>query len=155
MQLGNGKNMLIKLSHWDAAKAAGVYQLQGLHWHGYHILGCRPSMDHDAFLHVAKYLRDHGIHRQTREGGKDRRSVREVSLHTVTNAAYTAFVSLYKVSQTLSYFRLAWVIGFTMGPFPGNERTWKPFNPILGETFELTMDNGLRFIAEQVCSCSV
>ncbi len=41
-----------------------------------------------------------------------------------------------------------------MGPFPGNERTWKPFNPILGETFELTMDNGLRFIAEQVCSCS-
>lgn len=48
-------------------------------------------------------------------------------------------------------FRLAWVIGFTMGPFPGNERTWKPFNPILGETFELSMDNGLRFIAEQVC----
>ena len=36
-----------------------------------------------------------------------------------------------------------------MGPFPGNERTWKPFNPILGETFELGMDNGLRFIAEQ------
>ncbi|DBA92841.1 hypothetical protein WJX77_001671 [Trebouxia sp. C0004] len=48
------------------------------------------------------------------------------------------------------YERLAWVIGFTMGPFPGNERTWKPFNPILGETFELAMDNGLRFIAEQV-----
>ena len=41
-----------------------------------------------------------------------------------------------------------------MGPFPGNERTWKPFNPILGETFELSMDNGLRFIAEQVC-CAV
>ena len=37
-----------------------------------------------------------------------------------------------------------------MGPFPGNERTWKPFNPILGETFELSMDNGLKFIAEQV-----
>ena len=46
--------------------------------------------------------------------------------------------------------RLAWVVGFTMGPFPGNERTWKPFNPILGETFELSMNNGLRFIAEQV-----
>lgn len=42
------------------------------------------------------------------------------------------------------------MIGFTMGPFPGNERTWKPFNPILGETFELSMDNGLKFIAEQV-----
>ena len=37
-----------------------------------------------------------------------------------------------------------------MGPFPGNERTWKPFNPILGETFELGMENGLKFIAEQV-----
>lgn len=37
-----------------------------------------------------------------------------------------------------------------MGPFPGNERTWKPFNPILGETFELSMENGLKFIAEQV-----
>ena len=50
----------------------------------------------------------------------------------------------------MAQYRLAWVIGFTMGPFPGNERTWKPFNPILGETFELGMDNGLRFIAEQV-----
>lgn len=84
MQLGTGKIMLIKLSSWDAAKAAGVHQLQGLYWHGYHILGCPPSVDHDAFLHVTKYLRNHGIHRQTREGGKDRRSIREVSLHSVS-----------------------------------------------------------------------
>jgi len=84
MHLANGRNMLIKLSSWGAAKAAGVYQLQGLHWHGYHILGCPPSVDHDAFLHVAKYLRDHGIHRQTREGGKDRRPIREVNLHTLS-----------------------------------------------------------------------
>jgi hypothetical protein len=48
------------------------------------------------------------------------------------------------------YERLAWVVAFTMGPFPGNERTWKPFNPILGETFQLDMPNGLRFLAEQV-----
>ena len=47
--------------------------------------------------------------------------------------------------------RLAWVVGFTMGPFPGNERTWKPFNPILGETFELDLpQSGVRFVAEQV-----
>lgn len=47
--------------------------------------------------------------------------------------------------------RLAWVVGFTMGPFPGNERTWKPFNPILGETFELDLpERGVRFVAEQV-----
>lgn len=42
-----------------------------------------------------------------------------------------------------------------MGPFPGNERTWKPFNPILGETFELGMENGLKFIAEQVKACRI
>ena len=40
--------------------------------------------------------------------------------------------------------------GFCIGPFGGNERTWKPFNPILGETFELDLpSNGVRFLAEQ------
>ena len=37
-----------------------------------------------------------------------------------------------------------------MGPYGCMERTWKPFNPILGETFELDMDKGVRFFAEQV-----
>lgn len=47
--------------------------------------------------------------------------------------------------------RVAWVTGFCIGPFGGNERTWKPFNPILGETFELDLpENGVRFLAEQV-----
>lgn len=35
---------------------------------------------------------------------------------------------------------MAWVAGFCLGPFGSNERTWKPFNPILGETFELDFD---------------
>lgn len=48
------------------------------------------------------------------------------------------------------YERFAWVVGFFMGPFGTVERTWKPFNPILGETFELECNNGVRFIAEQV-----
>ena len=30
------------------------------------------------------------------------------------------------------------------------QRTWKPFNPILGETYEMVNDNGFTFIAEQV-----
>lgn len=30
------------------------------------------------------------------------------------------------------------------------QRTWKPFNPILGETYELTNHGGIKFIAEQV-----
>jgi hypothetical protein len=46
--------------------------------------------------------------------------------------------------------RLAWVAGFCLGPFGGNERTWKPFNPLLGETFELDLPCGGRFLAEQV-----
>lgn len=47
--------------------------------------------------------------------------------------------------------RLAWVVGYTMGPFGAIERPWKPFNPILGETFEVHKDGGrVRYIAEQV-----
>lgn len=30
------------------------------------------------------------------------------------------------------------------------QRTWKPFNPILGETYEMANHGGIRFIAEQV-----
>lgn len=30
------------------------------------------------------------------------------------------------------------------------QRTWKPFNPILGETYELTNHGDLTFISEQV-----
>lgn len=49
------------------------------------------------------------------------------------------------------YERLAWVAGFTMGPFGTIERPWKPFNPILGETFEFSKpDKGIKYIAEQV-----
>jgi len=43
------------------------------------------------------------------------------------------------------------VLGFTMGPFGNIERPWKPFNPILGETFEYAKPTkGMKFIAEQV-----
>lgn len=49
------------------------------------------------------------------------------------------------------YERLAWVVGFTMGPFSTIERPWKPFNPILGETFEFQRpETGVKYIAEQV-----
>jgi hypothetical protein len=44
------------------------------------------------------------------------------------------------------------VVGFTMGPFGTIERPWKPFNPILGETFEYSRpETGMKYIAEQVC----
>ena len=30
------------------------------------------------------------------------------------------------------------------------QRTWKPFNPILGETYEMANHGGISFISEQV-----
>jgi len=49
------------------------------------------------------------------------------------------------------YKRMALVCAFTMGPFAAVERPWKPFNPVLGETFQLDKtDKGIKYIAEQV-----
>ena len=45
--------------------------------------------------------------------------------------------------------RLAYVACFAVGAYPSAERTYKPFNPILGETFELQKGE-MRYIAEQV-----
>ena len=61
--------------------------------------------------------------------------------------------TLSKSTSLLRFYRLAWMAGFCLGPFGSNERTWKPFNPILGETFELERNNGVRFLAEQVRTC--
>ncbi|KAK9830605.1 hypothetical protein WJX81_004342 [Elliptochloris bilobata] len=63
---------------------------------------------------------------------------------------YTELLDRAAVTED-PYERLAWVTAFCIGPFGGNERTWKPFNPILGETFELDLgENSVRFLAEQV-----
>jgi hypothetical protein len=48
------------------------------------------------------------------------------------------------------YERHAWVVAYTVGPFGASERAWKPFNPILGETFELEVGDGVKYVAEQV-----
>jgi hypothetical protein len=41
-----------------------------------------------------------------------------------------------------------------VSPFGAAERTWKPFNPLLGETFELEgLGGNVAFMAEQVSSC--
>ncbi|KAF6256044.1 oxysterol binding protein [Scenedesmus sp. NREL 46B-D3] len=48
--------------------------------------------------------------------------------------------------------RLALVAAFLVSPFGAAERTWKPFNPLLGETFELEgLGSNVCFMAEQVC----
>lgn len=49
--------------------------------------------------------------------------------------------------------RLAWAAAFAVSVYASAERTWKPFNPILGETFQLKLgdDNeGGEYLAEQV-----
>eukprot|EP00210_Caulerpa_lentillifera_P008633 g8236.t1 len=53
-------------------------------------------------------------------------------------------------SATEPMLRLAYVTAFAITPYGAIERPWKPFNPILGETFELECGNQVRFLAEQV-----
>lgn len=48
------------------------------------------------------------------------------------------------------YLRLAYVAGFPAGLYYTAIRTRKPFNPLLGETFEIVSPRGFKFIAEQV-----
>lgn len=45
---------------------------------------------------------------------------------------------------------MAYITAFAITPYGAIERAWKPFNPILGETFELECGNQVRFLAEQV-----
>lgn len=49
------------------------------------------------------------------------------------------------------YLRLAYVAGFQCGLYNTAVRTKKPFNPLLGETFEIVSEkHGFKFLAEQV-----
>lgn len=50
---------------------------------------------------------------------------------------------------------IALVAAFLVSPFGAAERTWKPFNPVLGETFELEgVNDGVSFLAEQACAAA-
>eukprot|EP00218_Dolichomastix_sp_CCMP3274_P008035 CAMPEP_0170144230 /NCGR_PEP_ID=MMETSP0033_2-20121228/13371_1 /TAXON_ID=195969 /ORGANISM="Dolichomastix tenuilepis, Strain CCMP3274" /LENGTH=450 /DNA_ID=CAMNT_0010380719 /DNA_START=58 /DNA_END=1410 /DNA_ORIENTATION=+ len=46
--------------------------------------------------------------------------------------------------------RLALVTAFALGCYAANERTFKPFNPVLGETYECEPKPGVVYVAEQV-----
>jgi hypothetical protein len=46
--------------------------------------------------------------------------------------------------------RLAWLAAFNVAILSNTERSGKPFNPILGETFEFVAPSGFKFLAEQV-----
>ncbi|XP_024031240.1 oxysterol-binding protein-related protein 3A [Morus notabilis] len=48
------------------------------------------------------------------------------------------------------YMRLVYASSWFISVYYCFERPWKPFNPILGETYEMVNHGGITFIAEQV-----
>ncbi|XP_042435472.1 oxysterol-binding protein-related protein 3A-like [Zingiber officinale] len=48
------------------------------------------------------------------------------------------------------YMRLVYSSSWAISVYYAFQRTWKPFNPILGETYEMVNHGNLTFIAEQV-----
>ncbi|KAF5953755.1 hypothetical protein HYC85_006611 [Camellia sinensis] len=48
------------------------------------------------------------------------------------------------------YMRLVYASSFFISTYYALQRTWKPFNPVLGETYEMANHGGVTFIAEQV-----
>nr|XP_023889883.1 oxysterol-binding protein-related protein 3A-like [Quercus suber] len=50
------------------------------------------------------------------------------------------------------YMRLMYATTWFISVYYALQRTWKPFNPILGETYEMVNHGGITFISEQV-SC--
>lgn len=48
------------------------------------------------------------------------------------------------------YLRLVYTASWAISVYYAFQRTWKPFNPILGETYEMVNHNGITFISEQV-----
>ncbi|CAH8259656.1 unnamed protein product [Arabidopsis lyrata] len=50
------------------------------------------------------------------------------------------------------YMSMVYASSWAISVYYAYQRTWKPFNPILGETYEMTNHNGINFIADlQVC----
>lgn len=47
--------------------------------------------------------------------------------------------------------RLVYASSWAISVYFAYQRTWKPFNPILGETYEMVNHGGMTFISEQVC----
>ncbi|XP_039031994.1 oxysterol-binding protein-related protein 3C-like [Hibiscus syriacus] len=48
------------------------------------------------------------------------------------------------------YMRLVYTTSWAISVYYAYQRTWKPFNPILGETYEMVNHGGITFLAEQV-----
>jgi hypothetical protein len=53
------------------------------------------------------------------------------------------------------YMRMAYASAWAVSVYFAYQRTWKPFNPILGETYEMVNHQGISFIAEQVSDITI
>ncbi|XP_057864857.1 oxysterol-binding protein-related protein 3A isoform X1 [Cryptomeria japonica] len=49
------------------------------------------------------------------------------------------------------YLKMVYASSWAISVYYAYQRAWKPFNPILGETYEMVNHGGIKFIAEQVC----
>ncbi|KAL1558689.1 Oxysterol-binding protein-related protein 3C [Salvia divinorum] len=49
------------------------------------------------------------------------------------------------------YMRMVYASSWALSVYYAYQRTWKPFNPILGETCEMANHDGITFLSEQVC----
>ncbi|GLJ44372.1 hypothetical protein SUGI_0930080 [Cryptomeria japonica] len=49
------------------------------------------------------------------------------------------------------YLKMVYASSWAISIYSAYQRTWNPFNPILGETYEMVNHGGITFIAEQVC----
>lgn len=63
---------------------------------------------------------------------------------------------ILKILQGNSLMRILNVAAFAVSGYASTEgRMCKPFNPLLGETYEADYpDKGLRFFSEKVCLCT-
>ncbi|KAL6645869.1 hypothetical protein ACP70R_017477 [Stipagrostis hirtigluma subsp. patula] len=66
------------------------------------------------------------------------------SLVTLPVIIFEPMTMLQKMAELMEYSTWAVSVYFAY------QRTWKPFNPILGETYEMVNHQGITFLAEQV-----
>ncbi|KAF4377533.1 hypothetical protein F8388_025024 [Cannabis sativa] len=65
-------------------------------------------------------------------------------------SVYVPFSACLCMHFTVANLRLLGAASWFISVYTAFNRTWKPFNPILGETYELANYHGISFIAEQV-----
>ncbi|CAL4913784.1 unnamed protein product [Urochloa decumbens] len=75
------------------------------------------------------------------------------SLVTLPVIIFEPMTMIQKMAELMEYCELldkadesAWAVSV----YYAYQRTWKPFNPILGETYEMVNHKGITFLAEQV-----